>query len=321
MTPAAAMTTPLAEVLRCPACHGLLRATPHAYVCDGCPAEFPIVGGIPRFVADSGYAASFGMQWKLHARTQLDSVSGLSLTKNRFFAASGWPANMSGELILEAGSGAGRFTEVLCQTGATVVSMDMSLAVEANSENNGRFPNLRLVQGDILNPPFAPGSFDRVVCFGVLQHTRDPRAAFMSLSRLLKPGGVIACDVYRNSIASRLSWKYLLRPVTCRMPSGGLYHLVRRIVPPLIPFTRFLKSFGGRVGARLSPILEYSSLDLTEDANREWSILDTFDMYSPEYDLPQTLSDVRNWLKDAGLSDCRAENGPNGIVLSGRRPN
>lgn len=318
MTFAAAMTMPLSEVLRCPACHGSLRAASNAYQCGGCAVDFPLVGGIPRFVADSGYASSFGMQWKLHSRTQLDSRSGLSLTKDRFFSASHWPAKMKGELILEAGSGAGRFTEILCQSGATIVSMDMSLAVEANSDNNGRFANLHLVQGDILNPPFAPGSFDRVVCFGVLQHTRDPRAAFLSLARLLKPGGVIVCDVYRNSIVSLISWKYLLRPITRRIGQDDLYKLIRRIVPALIPLTRLLKSVGGRVGARLSPILEYSSLNLSEEANREWAILDTFDMYSPRYDLPQTISEVRGWLQEAGLSECRAENGPNGIVLSGR---
>jgi SAM-dependent methyltransferase len=312
--------TRLPDILRCPGCRGALRVDAAAFRCEACAVDYPLSRGIPRFVADSGYTASFGMQWKAHSRTQLDSRSGLSLTRDRFYAASRWPAKMSGELILEAGSGAGRFTEVLCQTGAMIVSMDMSVAVDANAENNAGRANLHVVQGDILHPPFAPGAFDRIVCFGVLQHTSDPRAAFLSLATLLKPGGVIVCDIYRKSITALVSWKYLLRPLSRRMSRDRLYGVVRFAVPPLIPITRLLKKMGGRVGARLSPIVEYSDLQLDEAANRDWAILDTFDMYSPRYDLPKTIHDVTGWLREARLTDIRAERGPNGIVLSGKTP-
>ena len=33
----------------------------------------------------------------------------------------------------------------------------------------------------------------------------------------------------------------------------------------------------------------------------EWSILDTFDMFSPAYDLPQTEKTVRGWFGAAGF--------------------
>ena len=82
---------------------------------------------------------------------------------------------------MEAGSGAGRFTEVLLQTGAEVFSFDYSNAVEANLSNNGEKLNLHLFQGDILNIPFPEEYFDKVICLGVLQHTPDPEKAFISL--------------------------------------------------------------------------------------------------------------------------------------------
>ena len=47
---------------------------------------------------------------------------------------------------------------------------------------------------------------------------------------------------------------------------------------------------------RVSPIVEYSELGLSKELNRDWSILDTFDMYSPKFDLPQTIEDVKNGL-------------------------
>jgi len=40
--------------------------------------RYAIVNFIPRFVEESNYADSFGLQWQLHSRTQLDSYSGLN---------------------------------------------------------------------------------------------------------------------------------------------------------------------------------------------------------------------------------------------------
>ena len=53
--------------------------------------------------------------------------------------------------------------------------------------------------------------------------------------------------------------------------------------------------------------------------DKEWSILDTFDMYSPEYDKPQTLKEVQRWFKEAGLKDVEVIYGPNGIVGKGKK--
>ena len=70
--------------------------------------------GVPRFVESDGYAASFGFQWQAHARDQLDSSTGATLSRDRFFRGTGWSAQLPGELILEAGCGSGRFTEEPC---------------------------------------------------------------------------------------------------------------------------------------------------------------------------------------------------------------
>src|SRR4051794_30956274 len=92
--------------------------------------SFPVVDAIPRFV-DSGYAEAFGRQWQRFRRTQLDSHTGLPLSEDRLRRCAGWPRSSSrptasGKAILEAGCGAGRFTEVLLRiTDAHVTSIDM----------------------------------------------------------------------------------------------------------------------------------------------------------------------------------------------------
>jgi 2-polyprenyl-3-methyl-5-hydroxy-6-metoxy-1,4-benzoquinol methylase len=78
--------------------------------------------------------------------------------------------------VLEAGSGsgAGRSTEVLATTGATVISFDLSSAVDANYRNNGQNANVLIVQASILDIPVRPRSMDKVMCLGVIQHTPAP---------------------------------------------------------------------------------------------------------------------------------------------------
>ena len=71
---------------------------------------------------------------------------------------------------------------------------------------------------------------------------------------------------------------------------------------------------------RLSPIVEYSHLGLTPEQNKQWAVLDTFDMYSPAYDLPQDADTVRGWFAAAGFERVEVFNGLNGIVGRGRRP-
>src|SRR6185437_11529200 len=124
--------------------------------------------GVPRFVPRENYASGFGLEWTKHARTQYDSYSGIRASELRFFGQTGWPRDLTGELILEVGSGSGRFTEQAVSTGATVVSLDYSYAVEANFASNGARSNLLIVQADIFAMPFRPNTFDRVFCFGVL---------------------------------------------------------------------------------------------------------------------------------------------------------
>jgi SAM-dependent methyltransferase len=320
------------EYFRCPHCHGALTINREAgppntfdlqegvLACGICGEHYPIIKGIPRFVTNDNYAQSFGLQWSLHARTQLDKCNGLSLSKERFYTATQWPETLAGQLLLEAGSGAGRFTEIACNTQAEVFSFDYSVAVETNYINSLDYKKLHVFQADIYHIPLETAMFDKVFCFGVLQHTPDAERAFKNLVTYMKPGGEIVIDIYRKSFISLLGWKYFLRPLTRRMPKEQLYTIVSSIVPPLVPVARYLRNIAGRYGARFVPIVEYSHLGLSEELNLDWSILDTFDMYAPEHDHPQSLQAVTRWFHEAELKNIVVERGPNGIVGRGVKP-
>jgi len=280
---------------------------------------------IPRFVPQDNYAASFGLEWNIHHRTQYDRHSGFSVSRERFERETRWGRCLEGETILEVGSGSGRYTEHALTTGALVISFDYSNAVEANYRSNGRHPNLLLVQASVYEMPFPYDAFDKVFCFGVLQHTPDPRAAFLAMVAHVKPGGRLASDIYIKDLMHWvLSTKYWVRPFTRNRDSARLYRAVRRYVDLMWPIARIVRRIpriGYAINWRLL-IADYSRVlpGADEATLREWAYLDTFDMLSPAYDKPQTVRTFRRWHQEAGLKDVDVHRGFNGIEGRGTRP-
>lgn len=207
--------------------------------------------------------------------------SGLPISRERICDVTHWPRGLQGQRVLEAGSGAGRFTEVLLAAGADVVSFDSSSAVDANASNIRDKGSLHLFQGGVFKIPSRPASFDKVLCLGLLQHTPDPAHAFSSLARYVKPVGQQAIDVYRRDAAPLLQWKYLLRPITKRIDKRALYRRLSRLTPPREPLAAQMQRVAGRFGARLMPIVQYAHLGLPPKLNAQWAVLDTFDQWCP----------------------------------------
>ncbi len=216
------------------------------------------------------------------------------------------PEELEGRRVLDVGCGAGRFAEVALGFGGRVVAVDRSLAVEAALDNLGDRPGLDVVQADLLALPFAPGSFDFVYCFGVLQHTPDPRRAFLSLPPLLAEGGRLVVDIYPRLWRNRLWPKYWLRPLTSRLSPATLDRLVSIAFPLLYPVSLTLGRVPrfGRLLRYLVPVANYEGVyPLDAQQLREWALLDTIDMLGPRYDKPQTADALRVWFVEAGLAD------------------
>ncbi len=305
------MKADLLDLLACPACAGALALDGDVTLrCASCGATYPIVGNVPRFVPAQSYASSFGFQWNHFRRTQLDSHSGLPISRDRFFRETRWtPEELAGKRVLDLGCGAGRFAEVALSAGAKVVAVDYSTAVEACYANLGENPNLNVVQADVYRLPFKPESFDFVYCLGVLQHTPDPRRTLLALVPPLKRGGRIAVDCYPRLALNVLWPKYWLRSITRRMSPDRLFSLVSRFVPPLLPVSRAFAAVPG-IGRRLRyvvPVMSYYRVfPLSDTQHREWAILDTFDMFAPAHDHPQTAATVGRWLSESGLQEFEA---------------
>jgi 2-polyprenyl-3-methyl-5-hydroxy-6-metoxy-1,4-benzoquinol methylase len=185
---------------------------------------YRITHGISRFVEGENYASNFGRQWLRFCKTQLDSYNNFSISEDRLKRCLGGDLTiLKDKIVLEAGSGAGRFTEILLKYGAIVDTFDYSNAIEANKQNNGLGHNVRYAQADINQMPYPLNSYDFVICLGVVQHTKSPLNTIRELFKRLKPNsGLLVIDHYKLKIKS-LPW-----PIG---GAGNLYRLLILLVP------------------------------------------------------------------------------------------
>ncbi len=266
---------------------------------------YPIVRGIPRFVEGETYAETFGMQWNAYRDFQLDSSTGATHSRDRFDAETHWDEEtLRGKWTLDAGCGAGRFAEIAAARGAELVALDYSSAVEATAKTLARFDNVDVVQASLLEPPFRPGAFDFAYCIGVIQHTPDPPRGVREVVRVVRSGGRFSFSIYARQPWTKLNAKYLLRPVTKRLPPKLLRAGIEAVMPVAFPVTEVLFKLPvvGKVAKFTIPIANYNRGDFTYEQRYREAILDTFDMLAPAFDSPMTAAEVENELRAVGAA-------------------
>lgn len=269
---------------------------------------FPYKNGAYRVVTNHNYTENFGFQWNKFVTTQVDKSTNLQMSKVRFFAETGWDKeDLTDKNILEVGSGAGRFSQIILDhTNANLYSVDYSNAVEANYKNNGPNKRLQLFQASIYEMPFEKNQFDKVICLGVLQHTPDFEKSIQALIDMAKPGAEVVVDFYPvNGIWTKLHSKYIFRPMTKKMSHEKLYKKIENNIDWLIKASKFFTKIGiGKITNRFLPICDIEGTmprNIPYQQLRELCVLDTFDMFSPEHDHPQKISTVINWFQKYGM--------------------
>jgi SAM-dependent methyltransferase len=280
---------------------------------------------IPPVPADQSRTKSaYGLQWNRFriVRPEEDRATFRSRTGLG-------ESDLIGAVVLDAGCGMGRYVRVAAEAGARlVVGLDLSAAVVAARELTAGLPGVAFVRGDLLRPPLEPGRFDQIYALGVLDHTPDPRAAFLTLARLLKPGGRIAVWVYPRERPALMRIMRAQRAVSTRLPLGLLVAL-SRVTAPVGGLKRRLMASPNRLVARAGVVLNVLTIGVSMHPDPEVRVCDTHDWYAPRYLSWHDRDEVRGWFAEAGLVDVtdlsrdqihfHAGQG-NGINFAGRRP-
>jgi SAM-dependent methyltransferase len=282
-------------------------------------------------VAPQNYAAAFGEQWKAFRKTQLDSYTGTNITRIRLERCLGGSFDVIvGKKVLEAGCGAGRFTEILLAEGGKVFACDLSVAVESNRENCGGSKDYFVCQADVRRLPVALGSFDVVICLGVIQHTPNPNETIAALCAHVAPGGLLVIDHYAYGAEDMTAVRQMLRRFLIRRSPGTSLTFVRSMVAALWPMHRLtwicrhlpLGNFARRCWLGLSPVLDYheSYSQLSPKLLYAWAALDTHDALTDRFKHKRTPQEIADILSECGMVDVIAHCGGNGVEARARKP-
>ncbi len=282
------MDAELVGLLRCLKCGGRLeRADDGASLrCrEGCGSTVPVVGGVARFEGET-YVASFGRQWNRYdvARDAEDDAT--------FRVKTGVDArDLAGRLVFDAGCGGGRYARLSLDHGAKVVGVDLSSAVDKAQTLCGGpdRADLAILQADLTKLPLAEDVFDLVFSIGVLHHGPDPRGAFASIARRVKPGGRLSVWLYRRNTAPQEWANSALRGVSTRLPA--------RVLEPLCAAL-------GVVGGL--PVLNRTLNKVANFSNHpDWTlrVCDNFDWYAPRHQSHHTVEELKGWFAAESFTD------------------
>ncbi len=294
------------------------------FICENKVVE--VVAGVPRFAASGSYASLFGDQWKQYKKTQLDSYTGSPITESRLDRCLGdaLKNNLKGKVVLEAGCGAGRFTEVLLKKGATLVSSDLSSAVEVNIENFPLSDNHLVIQADINDMPYADNTFDVVVCLGVIQHTTDTEKTIEDLYKLVKPGGTLVIDHYHFNKSNYFRLAPLYRIGLRKKTADYTIPYTQKLIKQYLPWHK--RFAGNKIMSvllnRISPVITYYHAfpQFSDELQQEWALLDTHDSLTDWHKRFRTKEQLVTALTGLGATEIWCAYGGNGVEARCKKP-
>jgi SAM-dependent methyltransferase/uncharacterized protein YbaR (Trm112 family) len=332
----------LLQWLVCPACgHELTLDVSYSEkkeIIEGtlrCPCGqiFPIIGGVPRLLCDTLrkelpelYPDFFHRHSELLDVEEMCKQNSVSkrkkATMDRFSYE--WihfsdydcdnfetfitplPADFfKGKLGLDVGCGAGRHARQASEHGAEIVAIDLSQATDAAQRNNCDNELVHIVQADIYNLPFCPGTFQFIYSLGVLHHLPEPESGYQALLPFLSKGGSLFIWVYAyaprkvaleilRSVAQRLSNENTRRMAyLCNLVDYGIFINLYRVTGNLPVIGKLVKRF--------SPlrVKEYAAYGFRV------GYTDWFDRLSATITNYYKENEMRNWLKRSWLCNTK----------------
>lgn len=259
--------------------------------CRACDADYPIVDGLPVILRDDRQTRrtreAFERQWIWQKAGYFEDTiiygqpedEELADFKSAFsLSAFG---DLTGKVVLDAGCGSGRLTRSIGKEArdSQVVGIDSSGSARVAYNRCRDLDNVHIIQCDLAQSPFRPGSFDYVWCEGVIHHTPDSKQSFERLDGLLSAGGMLYIWVYPNYKRSpyRLARDILWRSYA--MPPQAVYFVSWSLSLPLWASLKCL---------RLAGIVK-------RERGLRTLVFQFFDNLSPEFQHRHSKEEVRGW--------------------------
>jgi ubiquinone/menaquinone biosynthesis C-methylase UbiE len=256
---------------------------------------------------------SFGWQWTWNSAMRTDADLRMRVAE-RFGLT---PDSFDGLRVLDAGAGAGDQSRYLLDHGASVVSVDLSSAIDVVAAKLRMRPNWMGVQADITALPFQSSQFDVAYCEGVIQHTQDSAGTVRELARVTRKGGRILATHYVR--VAPATFAHRVR----RRLTSAYYGFLRRRLGALDRYTLLLATGNlaalthvpllGRLVTRSGTAVRY---DLMPDFKTTWT--NTFDYWGQhEFQRFATPDEFAGYF--TALDDVDVTRRADGVVLAVKR--
>lgn len=157
------------------------------------------------------------------------SRTGLEVRVRRFLEA--WTPSSARTRWLDAGCGAGTYSHILSRHGFEVVGADYSLLTLRKAKLRYE-ASVRYAVADVRYLPFRDGTFDGVLCFGVMQALAESGEAVRALASVVRPGGEVWIDALNRwclvHVYDTLRRRLRRRPMHLRYESSAMLQRLMR---------------------------------------------------------------------------------------------
>jgi uncharacterized protein YbaR (Trm112 family)/SAM-dependent methyltransferase len=196
------------------------------------------------------------------------------------------------KMVLDAGCGNGSQSVAYTEYGVEVVALDLSSGLELGNAFRLLHPKanpskVHFVQGDLQQPPFAPGCFDIIHSAGVLHHTPNTKDTFNTLVPLLRAEGTFYMWVYKYEpyVTPIIN---MIRFLTTNLPTPVLVKLAKMMAVPFKLFCATVSALGLRYYPNLS--------------NKE-AVLALMDIFGAPYAHYHSFEEISEWYKNRGFGE------------------
>ena len=263
--------------------------------------------------SDPATLDSFGKEWKKFSRFTDKEIK---IAGDEYFDIVPKELVHRNMIALDVGCGSGRWARYLSNMAGHVDAIDPSEAIFHAARVHADRRNIRWSKAGTGNMPFADGTFDLVICLGVLHHVPDTLGALRKVMAKTRPGGHLLLYLYYALDGRGRSYRALFhitdffRRIISRSPGA-----VKRTICDLIAWTIYLpiRTIVRAAKAIAGTNTWWRQLPLSYYHNKSMRILrnDALDRFGTPVDKRFTKAQVRSMLEAAG-------SGP--IVFSGNAP-
>ena len=220
------------DIYACPKCKHALEPRSGILCCHACALEYPILDGIPDFLAQE---LEHSNSHDLRFIAKRDGSRWLNLLASSYETYlyppvcnlyGGWQSTSLPELardisdivgpttgvVLDVACGPGTYGRRVASTSRAIYGIDISLSMlglGARYVERDGLPNVHFARAMVEALPFPAGLFDAAICAGSLNHFPDTVLALREINRTMKAGAPLAVMCFVISNRGLLKYRFM----------------------------------------------------------------------------------------------------------------